>query len=84
MKIVIAGIIVLVAAIMGISTFSSVMSSEPESIMVQAIDCNAPEGMVCVAPDRERDGICDTDRRFNIPQDTANELNVFANTCTGI
>ena len=66
----------------GVAAISPAMSSTTESIMVHALDCTAPDGFVCVAPDRERDNVCDTSKRFNIPLETAEELNVFANTCS--
>ena len=76
------GAIALVVTVLSVGAFSSALSSTTESIMVQALDCTAPEGFVCVAPDRERDNVCDTAKRFNIPVETAEELNVFANTCS--
>ena len=72
----------LISTVLALSALSPVMSSTTESIMVHALDCTAPEGFVCVAPDRERDHICDTRERYNIPVATAEELNVFANTCS--
>jgi len=76
------GAIVFIAAILSVGSFSLALSSALPSIMVQALDCTAPEGFVCVAPDRERANICDTIERFNIPQETAEELDVFADSCS--
>ena len=82
MRIMIFGTMIFVITIMSIGVFAPALSSVTPSIMVQALDCTAPDGFVCVAPDRERDQICDTRDRFNIPLETAQELNVFADSCS--
>jgi len=62
--------------------FKNVNYSKNQSKVVHALDCTTPEGFVCVAPDRERDNVCDSPERYNIPIETAQDLDVFANSCS--
>ncbi len=76
--------IVLVAVIMGISAVAPSLATHSVTPLVKALDCaSAQPRLVCVAIDRDENGICDSDARSLISITAAQRLNILEKSCGG-
>ena len=76
--------IVLVAVVMGISAVAPAIATHSPTPLVRALDCFAVRlNFVCVAIDRDEDGVCDTDARSVMPASVADRLGILDKECGG-
>ena len=74
--------IVLVAVVMGISAVAPAIATHSPTPLVRALDCFAVRlNFVCVAIDRDEDGVCDNDVRIIIPTAVAERLGILDRGC---
>ena len=76
--------IALIAVVMGLSTVVPALANHSVTPLVAASDCGVVirSNLICVAIDRDEDGVCDSDARSLIPADVARRLGIDTLSCS--